>query len=244
MDQHTQKLKELLEPSKKNNLDKGNLREFYLESGRIISSHIEKFPCLSNDEKNEINEIAKKIKYDMTVEHCLKIRTSPRYDLTGCTPVHQGEINILKVQNTCLFETVDELKREINIMKSEKSEESAILHFQTTHLLDTIKELKKEVDTLKAVISGKGDVMNAVKVIQRYWRKFLLLKNIKRLAREYEAVLLREFRKSLTMKSSSTNKNLLSAAESRVRPPSRASGSNPENWSVAKAATIASDWNS
>jgi hypothetical protein len=81
-----------------------------------------------------------------------------------------------------------------------------------TRLLATVKELKIEVDTLKAVISGNGNVHESVKVIQRYWRKFLLLKNIKRLARKYEAVLILEFRKSLTMKSPSTIKNLLSAA--------------------------------
>jgi len=183
--------------------------------------------CRANDEyRIESHVIASDILWRELIDVCISHR---HYEDKTRKIITNGNNFVGNIKDNYLLDTVKELKGEINIMKSEKSEESAILHFQTTHFLDIIKELKKEVDTLKAVISGKGDVMNAVKVIQRYWRKFLLLKNIKRLAREYEAVLLREFRKSLTMKSSITNKNLLSAAESRVRPPSKASGSNPES---------------
>ena len=189
--------------------------------------------CRANAEyRIESQVIASNVLRRELVDVCISHR---HYEDKTRKIITNGNNFVGNIKDNYLLDTVKELKGEIESLKtliSTKPEQS------------TIKELKKEVDTLKAVISSKGDVMNAVKVIQRYWRKFLLLKNIKRLAREYEAVLLREFRKSLTMKSSITNKNLLSAAESRVRPPSKASGSNPENWSVAKAATIASDWNS
>ena len=189
--------------------------------------------CRASDEyRIESQVIASDILWRELIDVCISHR---HYEDKTRKIIKNGNNFVGNIKDNYLLDTVKELKGEIESLKtliSTKPEQSII------------KELKKEVDTLKAVISSKGDVMNAVKVIQRYWRKFLLLKNIKRLAREYEAVLLREFRKSLTMKSSITNKNLLSAAESRVRPPSKASGSNPENWSVAKAATIASDWNS
>tara|TARA_R110002073_G_scaffold123085_1_gene266399 strand:- start:20 stop:694 length:675 start_codon:yes stop_codon:yes gene_type:complete len=207
----------ILEPDPRSTLSISKLQH---DIGRIFTQ--------GTNEHNEYYELTNLIKDELFADRCIPYR----WDLSEKTNI---TIRILMSQNNYLLDTVKELKGEIESLKtliSTKPEQSII------------KELKKEVDTLKAVISGKGDVMNAVKVIQRYWRKFLLLKNIKRLAREYEAVLLREFRKSLTMKSPITNKNLLSAAESRVRPPSKASGSNPENWSVAKAATIASDWNS
>ena len=191
--------------------------------------------CRANDEySSESWVISSDILWRELIDVCISHR---HYEDKTRKIITNGNNFVGNIKDNYLLDTVKELKSEIDAMKMAMSRNE-------THLLNTVKELKKEVDTLKAVISGKGDVMNSVMVIQRYWRKFLLLKNIKRLAREYEAVLLREFRKSLTMKSSITNKNLLSAAESRVRPPSKASGSNPENWSVAKAATIASDWNS
>tara|TARA_Y100000389_G_scaffold80560_1_gene77228 strand:- start:211 stop:972 length:762 start_codon:yes stop_codon:yes gene_type:complete len=140
------------------------------------------------------------------------------------------------IKENYLLNTVKELKSEIDAVKM------AMSHNET-RLLNTVKELKNEVDTLKAVISGKGDVMDSVMVIQRYWRRYLLVKNVKKFARQYEAMLIEDYRKTLTSGIGTSRETLLKAVESRVKRPVKVSRSTPSNWSDSKAASIASDWN-
>jgi hypothetical protein len=206
----------------------------------------EKFKCFSSEFHQETYQIGA----DILKEHihdCFMpyrhLKHLPNLQSMGaCSPEH--------VHLDYLLDTVEELKHEISIMKSEKAEESAIFCLQNDHLMTMINGLKREVDTLKAVISGKGDVVNAVMVINRYWRKYLLLKNVKKFARMYETELLIEYRKllaartTLVVKPSFDKSALLSAVESRVKPPTTVDKSNPKNWSDIKAASIASDWNS
>jgi len=137
------------------------------------------------------------------------------------------------IKENYLLDTVKELKGEIDALKAVMSRND-----------NTVKELKSEIDTLKAVISGNGDVMDAVMVIQRYWRRYLLVKNVKKFARQYESMLIEDYRKTLTSGIGTSRDALLKAAESRVKQPVKVSRSTSSSWSYTKAASIASDWNS
>ena len=214
----------------------GYTRDISEKFNSYINSFIEqKFKSFSNEFHQETRNIGAEILKEY-IRNCYM----PHRYLKSTTHIsHMASASPQCVHLDYLLDTVEELKREISIMKSEKAEESAILCLQNDHLMTTINGLKKEVDTLKAVISGKGNVMEAVDTIQRYWRRYLLVKNIKKFASEYEMKMLREFRKSMVNRDS-----LLSAAKSRIKPSAKVTPSNPTNWSDSKASSIVADCHS
>lgn len=195
----------------------------------------------SNDQQN--GSRYNRLFYDATIEifqdTCVKYRYDHDRNIERVCGSPVNEVKIIMAQNNYLLDTVEELKKEISALKSEKAEETTVLYLQNEHLTESISELKKEVSTLRSMLSYNGNIETFVKVIQRYWRRYLLIKNVKKFAHEYELAMLRDFRKSIVNRES-----LLHAAESRVKQPVKMSPSNPKNWSDYKAASIASDWNS
>lgn len=203
-----------------------------------LTAYVSKFAndnpkCRASDEyRIESHVIASDILRRELVDVCISHRHyEDKNNLITCCNGIVGNI-----KQNYLLDTVKELKGEIDAMKIAMSRNE-------TRLLNTVKELKSEVDTLKAVISGKGDVMDSVMVIQRYWRRYLLVKNVKKFARQYEAMLIEDYRKTLTSGIGTSRETLLKAVESRVKRPVKVSRSTPSNWSDSKAASIASDWN-
>ena len=180
----------------------------------------------SNDQQN--GSRYSRLFYDATIEifqdTCVKYRYDHDRAIERVCGNPVNEVKIIMAQNNYLLDTVEYLKKELSALKSEQS---------------TILELKKEVSTLRTMLSYNGNIETFVKVIQRYWRRYLLIKNVKKFAHEYELAMLRDFRKSIVNRES-----LLHAVESRVKQPVKMSRSNPKNWSDSKAASIAADWNS
>tara|TARA_R110002073_G_scaffold288437_1_gene453225 strand:+ start:291 stop:1022 length:732 start_codon:yes stop_codon:yes gene_type:complete len=204
----------------------------------FITSYVSDFvndnpKCRASDEyRLESHVIASNVLRRELVDVCISHRhyEHPRKIIIN------GNGFVGNIKDNYLLDTVKELKSEIDAMKMAMSRNE-------THLLNTVKELKSEVDTLKAVISGKGDVMNSVMVIQRYWKRYLLVKNVKKFARQYEAMLIEDYRRTLTSGIGTSRDTLLKAVESRVKTSVKVCRSNPNNWSDSKAASIALDWN-
>ena len=194
----------------------------------------------SNDQQNhtEFNRLSSNAIREIFQDTCVKYRYDHYGDIERACGNPVNEVKILMAQNNYLLDTVEELKNEISVLKSEKAE-ATVLYLQNEHLMESISELKKEVSTLRTMLSYNDNIETFVKVIQRYWRRYLLIKNVKKFAHEYELAMLRDFRKSIVNRES-----LLHAVESRAKQPVKMSRSNPKNWSVSKAASIAADWNS
>ena len=211
----------------------------FLEQLRNLRLHyISKF---SNDQQNhtEFNRLSSDSIREVFQDTCVKYRCDHYRDIERVCGNPVNEVKILMAQNNYLLDTVEDLKKELSALKSEKTEETTILYLQNEHLMESISELKKEVSTLRTMLSYNDNIETFVKVIQRYWRRYLLIKNVKKFAHEYELAMLRDFRKSIVNRES-----LLHAVESRAKQPVKMSRSNPKNWSVSKAASIAADWNS
>ena len=150
-----------------------------------------------------------------------------------------------------LMEDVEKLKKHMdNLMEYNKSLREELDNQKTIN-----EGIHSKLETFKKVGSDPTDNVNT---IQRYWRRYVILRNVKRLAREYEEQLLIEFRKNVMFSSGLPRNPLLGtvendiplnpmfeAARKRMNPlpkKLKASSSDPKNWTDRKAEQVSRDW--
>lgn len=153
------------------------------------------------------------------------------------------------------------LMKEVENLKS-----SNLLLIEKVETLESSNNvLKTELNTLKTAQKYTSDPRVPVGIIQRYWRSYVLRRNVKILAKQYEENMLKEFRKNL-VKGVTPNKvhegtkpisyeflkdilqsKVCEAAESRkvanTLPKKLKPGpSDPREWTERKATQVARDW--
>ncbi len=249
-DEYVKEVDEMIENafSNKHNIKQSIISNPYLNLNQKYSHLPEKW-------RTELDKHAQKIIYIKLQEYYLNLFTkktnvgnvrtfSPqdnRYDLESqiielrCVALHlMKEVEKLKSSNILLIEEVENL---------ESSNKQIITELDNQKSLNVV--LETELNSLQSMVKYTTDPSTPARTIQRYWRRYLLLKNVKKYAKQYEEKLLAEFRKNLLSCSKPSNKPL-EAAEKRMTPSPprkpRSGSSEPKEWTDRKAAQIARDW--
>lgn len=181
----------------------------------------------------------------------LHITTSDIIELRATVMTLIDEMETLKSQVVCLVEDNKYLREEL----ASQQKINVIIQNNLNTVQTELRYFKKSTQ----------DPGVPVGIIQRYWRSYVLRRNVKILAKQYEEQMLQEFRKNL-VKGVSQNKvhestNILSssflkgvsqskvceAAENRkatnTLPKKLKPGpSDPREWTERKANQVASDW--
>lgn len=235
-------------------------RRYQIQGELAYTQHVWWEWCRNTYEESIAKELNKDVLSPLI---CLKQMTRNKYKL-ALTFQKQNEYHQIPPHGTIEKQTywtlqyllmeVDNLKEEMKSLRDDLENQKSI---------NVV--LESELTAVRTTMKYTQDPGVPVGIIQRYWRSYVLCRNVKILAKQYEEQMLQEFRKNL-VKGVSQNKvheatNFLSgsllkdvpqnkvceAAENRKAANTlpkklKPSTSDPRGWTERKANQVASDW--
>ena len=239
---HNDYIHEVDEEFQKHFGTKDGIEKMKENPGYHLSQIQEKYKKLPDKWRSSINlHLREKIFSLLKKENILKIGEDPLSFLNPSNHANNYNVgkHVVEFRATVitLMEDVEKLKNQVGTLMEELENQKKINQVVSSEL----QTLHKSFETFKRVGSDPTD---DVRIIQRYWRRYVLLKNVKKYAKQYEDNLLAEFRKNLLTCSKPSNKPL-EAAQRRMNPlvkKIKPGFSVPEEWNIRKAEQVARDW--
>jgi len=138
-----------------------------------------------------------------------------------------------------LMENLEKLKNQVgNLLEDNNSLREDLKNQMAINVI-----LQTNLNTVQSEIryfkKNSQDPNVPVGIIQRYWKSYLLRRNVKFLAKQYEEQMLQEFRKNLLK---GVSKSKICEAADTLPKKLKPCPSDPCEWTERKARQVASDW--